>query len=209
MLELLIKGYLIGLVLGVPAGAIGALTIKRTLTHGLKGGFASGSGSCFADAIFASIGIFGVKIISDFLEKNEAIIELFGGIIIILIGISFYVRKAKIEKAEAKGDSLIIYFLTSMGAALLNPGTLVAFMIAFTSFDVTDIHGPGQSITLLLSIVLGTFTWWLILCLFVNFHRKKITEKTYKRINFILGTFVVLCGLIILAQGVFGVFFKA
>lgn len=205
MLELLIKGYLIGLVLGVPAGAIGALTIKRTLTHGLKGGFASGAGSCFADAIFASIGIFGVKIISDFLESHEAVIELIGGIIIIIIGISFYVRKAKLEKAEAKGDSLLIYFLTSMGAALLNPGTLVAFMIAFTSFDITDIHGFGQSFGLLLSIVLGTFTWWIVLCFFVNFHRKKITDKTYKRLNFILGTFVVLCGLLILVQGIVGV----
>ena len=205
LLELLIKGYLIGLVLGVPAGAIGALTIKRTLTHGLKGGFASGAGSCFADLIFAMIGIFGVRVISDFLEKNEPIIEIIGGILIIALGVSFYIRKSKIEKQEAKGDSLVIYFVTSFGAAILNPGTMVAFMIAFTSFDITDIHGIDQSGTLLFSIVLGTFTWWLILCLFVNFHRKKITEKTYKRINIILGTFVVLCGIAILVQGIYAV----
>lgn len=205
LLELFLKGYLIGLVLGVPAGAIGALTIKRTLSHGIKGGFASGVGSCFADLIFASIGILGVRAISDFLEKNEYIIELFGGLLVIAIGISFFVRKAKLEKAEAKGDSLVIYFFTSMGAALLNPGTMVAFMIAFTSFDITDVHGPAQSGVLLASIVLGTFTWWLGLCLFVNFHRNKITDKTYKRVNIILGTFVILCGLVILAQGIHGV----
>ncbi len=205
LFELILKGYLIGLVLGVPAGAIGALTIKRTLSHGLKGGFASGAGSCFADLIFAFIGIMGVNAISDFLEKKEHIIEIFGGLLVIAIGISFFVRKAKLEKAEAKGDSLVIYFLTSMGAALLNPGTMVAFMIAFTSFDITDVHGPLQSGSLLVSIVLGTFTWWLGLCLFVNFHRNKITDKTYKRVNIILGSFVILCGLFIMAQGIFTV----
>ncbi len=204
LLELFLKGYLIGLVLGVPAGAIGALTIKRTLTHGLKGGFASGAGSCFADFIFAFIGIMGVRVISDFLEKNESLIEIFGSFVIIAIGISIYIKKAKIEKAEAKGDSLAVYFFTSMAAALLNPGTMVAFMIAFTSFDITDVHGPLQSGTLLLSIILGTFTWWLGLCLFVNFHRNRITDKTYKKVNFILGTFVILCGLFILAKGVYG-----
>ena len=201
--EYLYKGYLIGLILGVPAGAIGAMTIKRTLTHGLKGGFASGLGSCAADLIFAMLGIFGVRIISDFLEAHEAIIEIIGGLIVIAIGITFYVRKTEIEKKEIRGDSLVMYFFTSMGTSLLNPGTMVAFMVAFTTFDINDVRGALNSGVLLFSIVAGTFTWWLALCSFVNLHRKKITEKTYKKINYILGTFVVCCGAFIIGKGVY------
>lgn len=49
MLELFLKGLLIGIVFGVPAGAIGALTIQRTLEGGFLYGFLTGMGSSAAD----------------------------------------------------------------------------------------------------------------------------------------------------------------
>lgn len=42
--EYICKGLLIGLIFGVPAGAIGALTIGRTLEKGVAAGFLTGIG---------------------------------------------------------------------------------------------------------------------------------------------------------------------
>lgn len=39
MQEYLIKGFLIALIFGIPAGAIGALTIQRSLKNGFIAGF--------------------------------------------------------------------------------------------------------------------------------------------------------------------------
>lgn len=49
MAEYFWKGLLIGLIFGVPAGAIGALTIGRTLEKGFAAGFLTGMGSSAAD----------------------------------------------------------------------------------------------------------------------------------------------------------------
>ena len=46
--EYICKGMLIGLIFGVPAGAIGALTIGRTLEKGFAAGFLTGMGSSAA-----------------------------------------------------------------------------------------------------------------------------------------------------------------
>lgn len=46
--EYFCKGLLIGLIFGVPAGAIGALTIGRTLEKGFFAGFLTGMGSSAA-----------------------------------------------------------------------------------------------------------------------------------------------------------------
>lgn len=223
ILELLLKGLLIGIMLGVPAGAIGALTIQRTIDNGLKGGFISGAGSCTADLIFAFIGVFGVTIISDFLVKYEPVIEIIGGILICGLGISIILKKREINtnsssKLEAKFDSKIeskfeskrggtylVYYFSSFAAAILNPGTMVAFMVAFTSFDVTDIDKVSDAVVLVLSIVVGTFTWWIILCGLVTIFRKKIDNKVYRRINYVLGTLVLLFGLFICIQGIISV----
>lgn len=52
----LLKGISIGIIFGVPVGVVGANTVQRTLPRGF-----------WADVIYASISIFGLKIISDFL----------------------------------------------------------------------------------------------------------------------------------------------
>lgn len=67
----LIKGLLIGLVFGVPAGAIGALTVERTLAHGFGANFTTGLGSSAADVLYACVGVFGPTIISDFLLAHH------------------------------------------------------------------------------------------------------------------------------------------
>ena len=74
-----IKGILIGLIFGVPVGAVGAMTVQRTWEHGIKAGLLTGMGSSVADCIYAAIGAFGLTIISDFLLQYQGAIHLVGG----------------------------------------------------------------------------------------------------------------------------------
>lgn len=71
----LLRGLLIGLIFGVPAGAIGALTIQRTLYGGF---FATGLGSSAADLLYACAGVFGITLVSDFLIRCQRSISLPG-----------------------------------------------------------------------------------------------------------------------------------
>ena len=68
-IELLWKGLLIGLIFGVPAGAIGALSIQRTIERGFWTGLLTGMGSSVADLLYACIGVFGITLVTDFLKK--------------------------------------------------------------------------------------------------------------------------------------------
>ena len=60
----LFKGILIGLLFGLPAGAVGVLTVQRTLRHGPKAGLLTGLGSSAADCCSASLGAFPSCLIS-------------------------------------------------------------------------------------------------------------------------------------------------
>ena len=81
------KGILIGLIFGVPVGAVGAMTVQRTWEHGIKAGLLTGMGSSVADCIYAAIGVFGLTIISDFLLQYQGAIHLVGGTIVLFMGI--------------------------------------------------------------------------------------------------------------------------
>lgn len=55
------KGILIGLIFGVP---VGAMTVQRTWEHGIRAGLFTGMGSSVADCIYAGIGGFGLTMIA-------------------------------------------------------------------------------------------------------------------------------------------------
>lgn len=78
MAEYLLKGILIGLLFGVPVGAVGAMTVKNSWALGFKAGVLTGLGSTAADCIYSIIGAFGLTLISDFLLRYSTQISVIG-----------------------------------------------------------------------------------------------------------------------------------
>ena len=100
-MSLLLKGILIGLLFGVPVGAVGAMTVQRTWEHGIKAGLLTGIGSSIADCIYAAIGAFGLTMVSDFLLEYQTVIHLAGGTIVLFMGIRLLFRKGEAAKISA------------------------------------------------------------------------------------------------------------
>ena len=69
----LVRGRLIGLIFGVPAGSIGALTIQRTLNGGFAAGLSTGLGSSAADlSLFFKNNIKRAFVKGDFTQKMKS-----------------------------------------------------------------------------------------------------------------------------------------
>ena len=86
-MEYLLRGIMIGLIFGLPVGAIGALTVQRTWSLGVKAGLLTGLGSSVADCFYACVGAFGLTLISDFLLRFQGIIAALGGGLILAMGL--------------------------------------------------------------------------------------------------------------------------
>lgn len=55
-MDYLLRGILIGLLFGLPVGAVGAMTVWRTWNSGIKAGLFTGLGSSVADCFYAAVG---------------------------------------------------------------------------------------------------------------------------------------------------------
>lgn len=196
--EYLIKGIMIGLIFGVPAGAIGALTIQRTIEKGFAAGFLTGAGSSAADLLYSAAGIFGITVISDFLVNWENVIKTAGGIVLIALGIMVWRRKKKAQEKENSAGTLVVCFLSAFGAAVMNPSTILSFMIAFTAFDITKTVGFENGAALMAGILTGTLCWWFALSAGVCMFRNKITDGIYIWLNRILGGFMTALGVVMI-----------
>ena len=91
-MEYLLRGILIGLLFGIPVGAIGALTVQRTWSLGAKAGLLTGLGSSAADCFYACVGAFGLTLISDFLLRWQGAITALGGALVLAMGLKSLAR---------------------------------------------------------------------------------------------------------------------
>ena len=133
-MSLLLKGILIGLLFGVPMGAVGAMTVQRTWEHGIRVGLLTGMGSSVANCIYAGIGVFGLTIVSDFLLEHQTVIHLVDGAIVLYLGIRLFFRKG--EEAEVpKVLGRWRMFLTSFAVGITNSAAILTFLFAFDKIE--------------------------------------------------------------------------
>ena len=189
----LLKGILIGLLFGLPAGAVGALTVQRTLRHGPGAGLLTGLGSSAADCCYASLGAFGLTIVSDFLLKYQAAIHLLGGGLVLLLGARLFFRE-EVPSQETGRTSGAGLFLSSFAVGITNPAAVLTFLFAFSWLGISGGLAFGEGLLLVLGVFCGTCLWWCALTLSAGMARKKAAAIDPARMNRIFGFILCLLG---------------
>ncbi len=198
------RGMLIGLMVSVPLGPMGVLIIQKTLHKGALSGFVAGMGAACADLFYATVAAFGLGFVINAIQTHELILQIIGGIFLIIVGLKIYfdnpLKQIKARKRVTKkgllGDFLSLFFLT-----VSNPVTVIVFMAVFAGTSVLgEIPTFLTEIMVLIGVLLGGSTWWYILSTVVNIFRKKFKLRVLITINRISGVIITLLGgLVILA----------
>lgn len=206
MLLNFLQAILIGLAASIPLGPLGIMCIQRTLDKGRWAGFAVGVGSSIGDTIYASIALFSVQFISEFLDRNRSWVMLIGGLVIVFIGLQIAVknpikdlRQRKIDAVSMNAKDIFRGFLMTIS----NPGALVLMLglFAFFGMDLGDSWRPSAVAIVLAGIFLGTALWWFTLSSCVSLFRKRLHLRQLLIINRISGSIIALIGLASLAEG--------
>lgn len=199
VMECLFKGILIGLMFGVPIGAVGAMTVQRTLERGFGAGLLTGLGSSVADCLYACVGGFGLTFISDFLLKYQTVITIIGSMFVLIMGISQLVKKT-VENAPQKSVEGAKMFLSSFTVGITNPAAILTFLFALTYFGIAEISGTLNGILLVAGVFIGTYIWWTALLGVVCIIKRKSGDKALPYMNKIFGIILILFAAVIFAK---------
>ncbi len=195
-----LKGILIGLIFGVPVGAVGAMTVQRTWEHGIKAGLLTGMGSSVADCIYAAIGAFGLTIISDFLLQYQGAIHLVGGAIVLFMGIRLIFRKGEAAVPAVSGK--VRMFLSSFVVGITNPAAILTFLFAFSWFGIAGDNTKVGGWLVVLGVFVGTYLWWGGLTAAVALARKKKRADSFWKMNRIFGVVLSLFGILVFIRAI-------
>ena len=194
ILDLLVKGLVIGVVVSAPLGPVGVLCIQRTLNKGRWYGFVTGLGACLSDIIYALITGYGMSFMDEFLTKHQVLLQIVGSIMLFVFGV-FTFRKG----------SYFHNFMTAFFVTLSNPLIIFLFIGLFARFSFVM---PGSAIGFqlvgYLAIILGALLWWFGITHLVNKVRTRFNVRGIWMLNRIIGSIVMLASVISLVYTILG-----
>lgn len=196
----IMKGIVIGLLFGMPAGAVGAMTAQRTLNYGMKAGLLTGLGSSVSDCLYACIGVCGFTLISDFLLQHESVMNLIGGCLILGIGISMFTKINAGSRDMPDNAGGFRMFAASFAVGITNPAAILTFLFAFSWFGIDGRMEPADGIGLVCGVFIGTYIWWGTLSGVVTLLKKKAGDNHLSAMNRIFGTILILFGAVVLVR---------
>jgi threonine/homoserine/homoserine lactone efflux protein len=198
-ITLLLKGFSVGFVVAIPIGPVGLLCTQRTLSHGRIHGLISGFGAATADVIYASLAVFGMTFISNFLVEEKMWFRLFGGIFLCLLGIRIFMSKQ--AKTGSLADKLRHFsnYTSTLLITLSNPMSILvsAAMLAGLGVAGSNIQG-NSALQLVAGVFLGSMFWWITLSTSVGVFHKKAADSTLVLIARIFGGVITCLGLFVI-----------
>lgn len=194
-LQYIFDGIIIGFSASVPLGPIGVLCIQRTLNKGRMSGFFSGLGAAFSDTIYSVIAGFSLSFIVNFIEERLMLIQIFGALILIFLGVRIFLSNPAVQlRKQKKGrGNLFQDFISTFFITISNPLAIFLFLAFFASFGAVK---PGDNAFNHLILIGGVFggasLWWFILSSVINLFRSKINLRRLWWLNKIAGATIVI-----------------
>jgi threonine/homoserine/homoserine lactone efflux protein len=201
LLEILLKGILLGLAVSMPLGPIGIILINRTIKRGMLSGFFSGLGLASADTLLAVLAALGFNFILSFINQERFIISVIAGLIIIGIGLKIFLSNPvkDIRHKDKANKSLWRDYYSVFVLSISNPYTIFIFVAFFSGVHINGNVKPELvPFFLVPGVFIGTITWWFFLSYFVSRFKKNIRLRVIVRVNKVAGIVVIVIGVLVL-----------
>ncbi len=207
ILDILIKGIIVGVVVSAPLGPVGVLCIQRTLNKGRWFGFVTGLGAALSDICYALITGYGMSFMDELILKHQIFLQVVGSIMLLAFGIyTFRSNPVKsLRPTSASRGTYLYNFVTAFFVTFSNPLIIFLFIGLFARFSFVM---PGSPLELqlvgYLAIVIGALAWWFGITYFVNKVRTRFNVRGIWILNRIIGVVVMIASVVGIVMAITG-----
>jgi threonine/homoserine/homoserine lactone efflux protein len=200
-IELFLRGVIAGVAISAPVGPVNVLCVSRTIAKGWRAGVVSGLGAAAADTFYGSIAGFSISVVIGFLIREQSKIRLFGGILLVLLGIWYYFKKPESlsKRGQDKTDHSDV--VTTFLLNLTNPTTVLSFLAVLAVLGLSEHRAAWLTLIMIGGIFVGSMAWWIILTGVSNHFRDKFNDRAMLWMNRIGGIAIGAFGVVMFLLG--------
>src|SRR5580700_10194876 len=200
-IELFLRGIAAGFAISAPVGPVNVLCVSRTITKGWRAGIVSGMGAAAADTLYGSIAGFSISIVIGFLIREQSKLRLFGGILLVLLGIWYYFKKPEPLSKRGQDKADHSDFVTTFLLNLTNPTTVLSFLAVLAVLGLSEHRPAWLTLIMIGGIFTGAMGWWLILTGVTNRFRDRFDDKAMLWMNRVGGIAIGAFGVLMFLLG--------
>ena len=194
VIDLMLRGLIIGIIASAPMGPIGILVVQRTLKKGRVYGFATGVGAAISDIVYAVITGLGMSLVLDFIEKPSIMLylRLVGSIMLFFFGLWMYNSKpATPHTPSGKLGTITHNGVTGFLLTLSNPLIVFLFVALFARFNFVVPNHIWEQALGYAAIFVGSLLWWACLTSALRRMKARLQMETINIFNRLLGALVM------------------
>lgn len=210
LMELALKGILIGIIASAPMGPVGVLTIQRTLNKGRWYGMVTGIGASISDMIYALITGLGMSFVMDLITspQNKFWLQLLGSLMLLVFGVWCFRSDPtkKIHRSGKQKGTLVQNGITGFLVTFSNPLIIFLFMACFAQFAFVVPNRPVEMAFGYMCVFIGALLWWYGLTWLIDMVREKFSDNSIQLINRIIGSVVIIFSLVMFLGTVFNLY---
>ncbi len=190
-------GFAIGFVNSIPLGPITVSIIDTSFRRGFLPALMIGFGALVIDIFYCVVGVFGVTLIQDEVERwfqpiGFPVLALLGGRLIYM-GTRGHIEKTHLPMTHREfTKNFSLGFLLCLTNPLAIAFWVVTLSLLFSYGLIrTDL---SDKLGFVAGMALGTSLWFFSLARVVAWRRQTLTDKTIRRISIATGILLVLIG---------------
>ena len=204
-IDIILRGFAVGLASSVTVGPVAVLCIQRTLSKSRRAGFFSGLGVACADTLLAIIAFFFYALLEAQIERYKHIITILGGIFILIVGVVIFFKNPapQIRRNRTGTTSSWRDFASMFGFTLANFISVIPYILAFFAMLGVSSHSGGRDFASIFgsALILGGFlagavVWWFLLTLIISLFRRRFRPHHMQMLNRIAGLIIGLLGVV-------------
>jgi threonine/homoserine/homoserine lactone efflux protein len=194
-IDLVWRGLIAGLIIAAPVGPVNVFCVRQTLAKGWRSGLLSGLGAATADTLYGAVAAFSITVIIQILIREQFVIRLFGGMLLLIIGITYFFKRR--VPFAVPGNSAAVHsgFIPAFLLDLTNPTAVLSYLAVLAALGLGHPMQWWSTLLVVCGIFCGSMGWWIVLSAAVNRLRGRFTPVIVIYMNWVAG----------LAIGFFGV----
>ncbi|KGI59583.1 translocator protein, LysE family [Prevotella sp. DNF00663] len=210
IIDLVLKGILIGIFASAPMGPVGILCVQRTLNKGRWYGFVTGIGAAVSDIIYALFTGLGMSFVMNLITNphHKYWLQISSSVMLLIFGLYCFRSNPtrNIHSSSKSKGSLWHNGLTAFFVTFSNPLIIFIFMFLFALLTFVIPNHPFEMCIGFISIMAGALLWWFGLTWLIDKIRNKFDNNGILIINKVIGGVVIIFSIVFLIGTIFNLY---
>ena len=194
MSEIVMYGFLTGMVMSMMLGTVFFALVQNSIDYGFRTGVFISIGVIASDVILITLSWFNTELIPKG-GTTDLVVRICGAVFLLLYGLSNLLKKEKAAYPKTENKQLLKYMSMGLLLNILNPGNYIGWLAITTQLKTVARYEVPKAALYFAGALGAIFLMECLIAWSASFLKPYITEQFLRLVNRLIGVLFIAFGI--------------